>query len=374
MRSLAAWIVVVSAAVLAVAGIAGAAPANRVFTVANYPVDAKAKDAVTAKEKAHAEGQQAAFRSLLKRLVPVTAYNRMERLKAVNSADLVDGVAVRSERNSSTTYIASLDFSFEADAVRDLLRRESVPFIDTQAPQVILVPVARDPASETNAGAGGQGELRPAGGEWNEVWKGLDLENTLTPLRLEALRPTVHSDAIASLLAGDDNAGRILEGEYRTPYVIVAAGEVDKPGARLHVTIAGRDAVGPLVWKRSYRLAGGDVGFAMELAAVVTLGVLEGRWKAAKSEGWGGVDALAGPGSEIRIEAEFSSLAEWNEMRRHLLETDGVGDLRIGAVSARGAEMSLRYPGGGESLANALARQGLSLRSGGAAWILRASF
>ncbi len=374
MRTHSTWIAISLVAVLAVAPAVGAAPADRVFTVANYPVDAEAKDAVAAKEKAHAEGQQAAFRSLLKRLVPVTAYNRVERLKAVNAADLIDGVAVRSERNSSTAYIASLDFSFEAEAVRDLLRRESVPFIDTQAPQVVLVPVVRELAPETNVAAGGQGELRAAAGAWNEVWKGLDLDNTVTPVRLEALRATVHSDAIAALLAGDDSAERILEGEYKTPYVVTAVGEVDKQAARLYVTIAGRDAVGPIVWKRSYRFTGGDVGYAMEMAAVVTLGVLEGRWKAVKSEGRGGVDALAGPGSEIRIEVEFSSLAEWNEMRRHILETDGVDDLRIGAVSARGAEMSLRYPGGGQSLADALARQGLSLRNGGAAWILRASF
>ena len=55
-------------------------------------------------------------------------------LPAVKAGDLIEGVKVRSERNSSTDYIASLDFSFQSKAVRDLLRREGIPFIDEQAP------------------------------------------------------------------------------------------------------------------------------------------------------------------------------------------------------------------------------------------------
>src|SRR5262245_54439214 len=102
----------------------GASKDAKVFTIGNYPVEARAVDAVTAKERAIADGQKAAFRSLLKRLVPVTAYNRLAALKAVNAAELIEGVAVRSERNSSTEYIASYDFAFQADAVRRLLDNE----------------------------------------------------------------------------------------------------------------------------------------------------------------------------------------------------------------------------------------------------------
>lgn len=121
--------------VAVLAAFAAAAPqaiarGGKVFTVANYPVEATAENAVAAKDKAHAEGQQAALGALLKRLVPVTAYNRLDRLKTFRAADFIDGVAVRSERNSRTRYIASLDFSFQADAVRDLLHREGVPFVE----------------------------------------------------------------------------------------------------------------------------------------------------------------------------------------------------------------------------------------------------
>ncbi len=141
-------------AALAVFSTLDAQASDNVYTVANYPIEAQAENAVAAKEKALADGQQAAFRSLLKRLIPVTAYPQAKRLASVKGADLVEGVKVRSERNSSTDYIASFDFSFQAKGVRDLLRREGIPFTDDQAPTVTLVPVWRSAADTAAQGRG----------------------------------------------------------------------------------------------------------------------------------------------------------------------------------------------------------------------------
>jgi hypothetical protein len=364
-----------AAALLASVG-AGAIPSNKPFTVANYPVEARAQNAVAAKEKAHAEGQQAALRSLLKRIVPVTAYGRMERLRTVRAGDLIDGVAVRSERNSSTEYIASLDFAFQADEVRNLLRREGVPFIDEQAPKVTLVPILREAVAPPGAGgddAAALSEFRPASGPWSQAWSGLDLDNTVTPVAIEALSATVAPETIASLITGQGGGEGALADAYHSETVLVSVAEVDEPGKRLHVTLAGRDAVGPVLWTRSYRLAG-DAEYAMELAAVVSLGVLEGRWKAVKSEALGGVDLLAAPGKVVELEVEFASLSEWNDIRRQIVDMPGVDDVQIGAVSARSAEVSLRFPGGEQPLADAFARQGLLMRNDGGIWVVRARF
>src|SRR5262249_9659209 len=92
---------------------ARAAGEEAAYTVGNYPVEARAENAVSAKSKALADGQQAALRSLLKRLVPVTAHQRLRALREVSAGDLIEGVRVRSERNSSTDYIANLDFTFQ---------------------------------------------------------------------------------------------------------------------------------------------------------------------------------------------------------------------------------------------------------------------
>jgi len=342
------------------------AAASKVFTVANYPVEATAKDAVAAKEKAHSEGQQAALGALLKRLVPVTAYNRIDHLKTISADTLIDGVAVRSEQNSSTRYIASLDFSFQADAVRDLLNREGVPFVEQQSPRIVLVPVMAE------AGDGGL-RYKAASGEWAQIWKGLDLDNTLTPIRIETLLPSVHEDTVIAALNGDDTVERILTSEYKADYVLFAIAEVDAADKKLNVTLAGIDAAGLVSWRRSYQITHGDVGYAMEFAAVVSQGVLEGRWKVAKSEEGRGGGGFGG-GSAVQMSVEFSSLDEWNDLRRVLLDLPGVDDVRIGAISARSAEVSVRYPGGGNGLASALASQGLALMDAGGTWVLRSGY
>lgn len=354
-----------------------AAPSDKVFTIANYPVDATAQDAVAAKEKAHADGQQAALGALLKRLVPVTAYGRIDPLLSLRAADYLDGLAVRSESNSRTRYIASLDFSFRPDAVRELLSREGVPFVDQQAPKIVLIPVTAE-ASEQGV------RYRPASGAWAQVWKGLDLDNTLTPLRIETLLPSVHNDTVAAAVAGDDSVERILTGEYKADFVLFAVADVDQGGGQLTVTLAGIDAAGLASWRRSYKIADGDVGYTMELAAVITQGVLEGRWKVAKMEesgqsgfGSGGFSSSGTGGfggGEIRLAVQFSNIDEWNDLRGHLLEVPGVDDIRIGTVTDYSADVSLRYPGGGASLASVLARQGLALTDGGGVWTLRSGY
>ncbi|MEQ1576543.1 MAG: DUF2066 domain-containing protein [Hyphomicrobium sp.] len=343
-----------------------AAPGDKVFTVANYPVEAEAANAVAAKDKALAEGQDAAFRSLLKRLVPVTAYNQLARLKGMSTADLVDGVRSRSEQNSPTRYIAAFDFAFQADAVREVLSREGVPFVAEQAPEVVVIPLMR----QSGAGATPAPSFTPATPAWSNAWKGLDLENSVSPGRLSVLKPEIHPDTVAMMLSGDGSADRIVEGEYKTALVVLAVAEIDAATKQVHVTLAGHDAAGPFSWKRSYRASDGDTGYAMELASVVSLGVLEGRWKALKSGGTG----VGGFGQDVEIDVVFESQDQWNDIRGRVLDLQGVDDVRVGTISARNAQMGLKYPGGGPALASTLAQQGLTLSQTGGQWQLRAAY
>ena len=367
-------------------GLALAAKPDAAFTVGNYPVDATEVNAVSAKEKALADGQDAAFRSLLKRIVPVTAYKQLTRLKGIKASELVSGVSVRSERNSSTQYIANLDFTYQADAVRSLLQSHAIPFVEAQASAVTLVPVSR-------AALGA--EAKVADESWTKAWKDLDLEHTLTPLKLDSFKTTIHNDTVNMLTSGDDSAQRILAGEYKTQTVVLAIYEPDAGAKKLNVTLAGYDAVGPINLKRSYRVPDGDYGYAGDLAAVVALGILEGRWKAQKSFAAAVADipvspsndpaAQSGPpvwsatssnteGEQVRLVAQYGSLAQWNEMRTQLLETPGVENLEIATVSSSNADVSLQYPGGGRALANALGSRGLKMTDSGAGWTLSSTY
>ena len=373
-RSLAIILAVWIAAAHLGAGLAFAAGADNAYTIANYPVDATAGNAVAAKQQALADGQQAAFRSLLKRIVPVTAYKQLTRVRDIKAADLISGVTVRSERNSATDYIASLDFSFQADAVRAALSRQSIPFIDEQAPTISLLTVLLqgNPPTVTNDT-----------GLWRRAWTGLDLQHTITPVAVQDLKPEIHADTVSMLLAGDGNGLRILNDEYGTKLIVMAVAEPDMVAKKLTVTLAGQDAVGPLLLKRTYRMTSGDLAYTSELAAVVALGVLEGRWKAVKSAaGQHGVRPAHLSGRPRRTarrggEAsphQFVDPRQWNQIRAQLLDTPGVDALEISTVSDRYAAVSLRFPGGARGLANALGARGLSLLTTPDGWVLRPNY
>lgn len=373
---------VVISALAGTARPAHAAPADAAFTIANYPVDAVDANAVAAKEKALSDGQTAAFRALLKRIVPVTAYKQLARLSQIRASELVSGVSVRSERNSATQYLASLDFTYQAEAVRGLLQSHGIPFVDTQAPKIALVPVLK----------AADGSYTSAGGDWLTAWKGLDLEHTLTPAGIEELKAVVHKDTVDMVVRGDEGGQRILAGEYGSEAVVLAIAEPDAAAGKYHVTLAGQDGAGAFTLKRSYRANDGDMAYAAELAAVVSLGILEGRWKAVRAPQavaglpsampadmsapapvWSANTAPAS-GEQIRLGAQFASLAQWNEMRTQLLDTPGVENLEIATVSASNAELTLSYPGGARALANALGSRGLRLLDSGAGWMLSPTY
>jgi hypothetical protein len=153
--------------------------------------------------------------------------------------------------------------------------------------------------------------------------------------------------------------------------VIVAVAEQDAAAKRLNVTLTGRDAVGAFMLRRAYRLDAADPGYASELAAVVSLGIIEGRWKATKSVGGAGRVAKDASGaSDLLIAVEFRGMSEWQDISRKLSAMPGVEELEVAGLSARGARVTLRYAEGAERLADALAEQGLILRNTGGNWVL----
>lgn len=365
------------AAIAALTATAGAAPSqDKIFTIGNYPVEARAADAVTAKDRAIADGQQAAFRSLLKRLVPVTAYRRLEALHDTRAADLIDGFAVRSERNSSTEYIASYDFSFQPDGVRRVLDQAGIPYVDRQAEPLALVPVYRAPGT----GAGAQEPFSEARGSdtWMYAWKALDLANTITPVNLKTAKGDVRADVINAVASGDFAATRTFANDHQAGTIVLALLEPDPGNRRVRVTLAGQDSVGPFKLVRNYRLEGTDLTYTSELAAVISLAIIEGRWKVTSARGGGGSGATGGgvmaaarvQGDALRIAVEFSGMGEWQVISRQLAQTPDVADLEVEGLSARGARVALKYPGGAERLASALTEYGLTLRSAGGGWVL----
>ncbi len=343
---------------------ASASDADSPFVVAKYPVQAHAQNAVAAKERAIADGQQAAFRSLVKRLIPVTDYKALGKLKSTQVAGLIEGLSVRAERNSSTSYTATLDFSFNPNKVRDVMFRAGIRFVDEQAAATAIVPVFLPPS------AGGGASLSQASGEqmWRDAWAGLDLEHALTPVKLHAAPPSLTPQVIAASLKDANAPLRAIAALSKTGQALLAIAEPDPAGKRLHVTLTGTDAVGSFVLRRSWRLDLADPAYSAEFAAVVALATIEGRWKATRD-----VAAIPLPPSgaalmPVQLVIEYRSLNEWQALQKRIATVPGVSDFVIAGLTAQGADAALRYPGGGEQLAAALAAQGIELTNARGTW------
>jgi Uncharacterized protein conserved in bacteria (DUF2066) len=347
---------------------------DAVYTVGNYPVDARAADAVAAKATAIADGQKAALRSLLKRLVPVTAYPRLRKLQIAKADPYLSGISVRSERNSTTEYIANLDFSFRPEAVRALLDRENLPYVDAQAPAITIVPIWM---AETQPIPGVSADA------WRNAWAAVDVAHALTPAKLDVLKPGVHTDTVAALAKGDTTMLRTFASAYSGEERLVAAILVPLPKERkLQVTLVGRDTVGSLAWIKGYKFDAEDPAYAIELAAVVSLGVLEGRWKAAGARVQGpvripGTDqvaaapAVGGSGDEgLRMSVEFANMSEWSDISKRLGQVPGVENIDVIGMSGRSARITLRYPEGAQRLADVAAQHGLTMRQNSGGWVL----
>ncbi len=338
------------------------------FTVGNYPVEARADNAVAAKSKALTIGQRRAFRSLVKRLAPVTAHKAIARLQSVPVEPLIGGIAVRAERNSSTSYIATLDFTFEPQRVRKLLIERGIPFVDEQAAQtaVVLIYVPPTQASSEQWSAS-RGEAL-----WREAWTGLDLKHALTPVKLHR-RPQGLTPGLVKAALNDPEAPLGVTAPLsRSRQALLAIAEPDPAANRLNVTLSGTDAVGSFVLRRSWRLDPTDPLYSAEYAAVVALGIIEGRWKAVKARPAPPLPPVGSPPLAVQISVRFAGLREWQEMRSQIERLPGVTNLLVGGLSARGAQIALRYPGGGPALAAALRTQGIIMSGSRGVWYAQA--
>jgi len=322
-----------------------------VYTVAKVAVNTEAQDAVTAKQKATREGAARAFRMLMSRMVAFDAHNRLPELSGDAIEGMLDGVVVREERFSSTRYIASLDFTFDAEKVRDLLNRVGLPHTDQQSPQVKLLPLA-----------GGEA----AGTVWRDAWDALDLEHSLTPVDLAPAR----AGNLPEGTTLTPQAMSALRDRLGGPRVVLASAALDDNRERMRVALRGADAIGPFAFSQSFRVYDGDVAAAARQAAEIAHMALEARWRLTSLKSQGALDGPA-PLEQFQLTAAFDSLKTWQEMRDAINSLPGAQDVEVKSLFAGGAEVVLSFPGGAERFAKAAGARGMTLNESRGEWILR---
>jgi hypothetical protein len=220
--------------------------------------------------------------------------------------------------------------------VRAHLDSLKVPYVDTQAPLSLMVPLASsgelEAAWRDALGTGNSGALAPyvtanlAGYSSYSDWNALSPEAS----SLRARR------AVLAELSGFDGAWRV---------------------SLSTVTAAGTEVVG--VTPASATLEG---------AVVAATHLLEENWKRASIIRSGGVRTQA------KATVRYTSLAEWNTLRAALARSPLVSDFRTTAVARDGAVVSFAYVGDAQRLQNELLQRGVALGNvPEAGWVLRSA-
>ena len=277
---------------LAMPGLAASAQAaDSLYEVAKISVDITAKDAVAARDEGMAEAQMRAIKTVLQRLLPLSAQDQIPEFSPEDVEGLVNGVSIRSEQNSMTRYIATLDVSVNEPGIKKLLQDQAIPYSEARAPSISILPLVI--AGNSVKSEGGEG--------WRQAFEQLDLAHSATPATVLRPRPGLSLETVKAVLAGDAQALATLQADYGYGPLVLAVGEAAK--GEFVTRLAGTDSVGAINFGRSDKLSADTQTIARE-AAAIAFGIIENRWKVSQ--------APESPATEVKYE-------------------EGTGDARLGA-------------------------------------------
>ena len=345
---------------LALGAMPASAQAPSAFTIQNVETDQTATSAGEAREAAFAEGQRKAFRQLMERVTPRSQHARLPRPTGQQIADLVESFEVQAERASAVRYIATYTFRFNADGVRAMLRRANVPFSETFARPLVVLPVYHE---------GDVAVLWDEPNPWLAAWRALPQSDGLQPL-VVPLGDLADIGAISVDQAQRGDAARIAEiaGRYNAAGAILVEAIVDRarpvrPVAQVATTrfdAGGNDQT--LV--ESFTARDDEAPEALLLrAATQTAQSIEEHWK---SE----VALQFGQEATIVTDVAFGGLSDWVAMRNRLADMAMVRKTEVLQLSRNRARLELHYLGSENALRLALAQKDLLLTRDSAGWQL----
>ncbi len=321
------------------------------FTVRNVAVDRTAVSAAAAREAALLDGQRAAFRRLLERLVPRANYGRLPALSDARISDLVQNYEVQSERTSAVRYIATLTYRFKPDDVRTLLRNASLPFAETYAKPFLVLPVLREQGVDL---------LWDQPNPWRDAWGRLPPVDGLAPLVLpKGDLADINMINAAQAHSGDDQRLTAIARRYGVSGVYVAEAELETAAdapKTLHVSLIGYGgASGEQTIVDSYTAnPGEDPDAFLQRTALAVTTEIEERWK-------GGQLLQFDHEATLTVLVNYDDISQWVGIRRRLADLALIRRTDLVSLTRRQAIIDIVYIGDDGQLRLALAQRDLAL-------------
>jgi len=337
-----------------------------VYTLAKVKLDVRADNAVLAKKLAMKEGPLLALRQIFKRFAPFRAYDRLTTMTLDEADDVLDGFAVRSERYSSTRYLALLDYNFSKTRLQALMIKKGVPFFDGRSRKLKIMPVMTISDDEK--------ENKKYQKYWWKAWRVADLKHALTNGRLYKAKSRDEQDW-QKIVAGNFAPFAQMSQRYSTRKLLLVDAHPNVETNKLVLRVFGEDYMGPVDYTQEIPLENG-LKESFERAAHIAFGIIEGRWREPQITGeLVAVSLTPGdkggePSQEIGhrlvdetffMRVTFRGLRDWQQIRKRLQRIPGVRKIEVNSLSPRGADVRMSYPGGVDQLQTRLSPYGFSI-------------
>ncbi len=309
------------------------ADTRQVYTITDVPVDESAPTVIQARQKAMATARVIAARRLIKKLT--LAEDRATatglQIDSAIAERMAAAVDVQEETAGAGRYRGILAVVLNPRIVRAFLDDANVPYVDTQGPLGLMVPIADTLTLED--------EWRIALGEGNY--------NSLSPyVTSNGLAYAADTDwSILSVEASSQRARRGVMAELK-----------GRDGAwrvaLSTVTAVGTETVGTTAPQPT-----------LEAAAAAATAYLGEAWKQS---------SIVRDRTRTRRQANvrYTSLAEWNTLRGALVRSPLVSEFQINALARDGALITFSYAGEPPRLQNDLLQRGVALNEQAGAWVL----
>lgn len=356
---------IAGAATLAAVASAAAQPEapdaeTRIFTAFGVHVDERAATVAEARARALAVGQRRALRRLYEKLVERDDVYRLPVVGQTELSRLVRGLEIFNERSSSVRYIADLNVTFDAEAMRRLLANSGVPFSQSGGRAVLVLPVLA---------MGGAHYLFEPENTWAAAWSKIDTQNRLLDFRFAEGGFRDRRDlSVRQVLQKDADRISELAARYGAEDVLLAVAEP--------VRAYGNGS--PAVDFRYLRLLSpadetsgrirGAVGAAQDAllrqAAQAIVERLEIDWKTQTLVDFGQV-------FELRAEVPVSTLEDWVDLQSRIGRVSMIQSLEIERLALPVSRVRLHYIGGANQLILTLNEVDVALERLSGGWVLR---
>ncbi|WP_246833035.1 MULTISPECIES: DUF2066 domain-containing protein [unclassified Thalassospira] len=337
------------------------AVAQDLYTVSGVHVDERADSATKARDVALASGQRAAFSRLINRLTVSDGGAGVATPDQRTITNMVRDFGVSNEKTSSVRYIADMTVRFKADQVRAFLRNRNVPFAETTARKVLILPVYSDQ---------GYTNLWDDPNPWRDAWNQVSNNSGLVPVTLAVGDLGDIGTVSVEQAQGGDQAAIDKIGQRYGANVAVADATMSGSGngQAVDVSVTRYDAGGaPQVFGVHESQAEGEsVSAMLQRAAADVRARLESSWKQASM-----IDYSAS--GELMLFVPITSMDDWAGIESRLENLPVIKLMRVVAMSRREVQVDVEFAGTPDQFRVALAQQNLDLQQIDQLWFVEPS-